>query len=97
MRRNTTQRDRDRARLRKLGAPCHICGKPIDYALRWPDPMSFVADHVHALVHGGADDMTNKRAAHAACNGAKSDKPHADIIRRSRVLRGEGEVPPTHP
>ena len=90
--RNTSQRDRDRRALVKLGAPCHICGRPIDYTLRYrnPDgtvnPDSWVADHVSPLARGGADSVTNKKAAHARCNSAKSDKAHANIVRTSGVL-----------
>lgn len=29
--------------------PCSLCGKPIDYTLKWPDPGSFTADHVVPL------------------------------------------------
>lgn len=92
MKRNTQQRDRDRARLARLAAPCHICGRPIDYTLpyRLPDgtvnPDSFVADHVQAWARGGADCLSNKAAAHARCNSVKSDKPHADILRTSGVI-----------
>ena len=90
--RNTVRRDRHRASLAKLEAPCHICGKPIDYSLpyRLPDgtvnPWSFVADHVNAYARGGPDTIENKLAAHAHCNSRKSDKPHANIIRTSGVL-----------
>ena len=92
LRRNSSQRDRDRAALAKAGAPCHICGRPIDYALpyRKPDGTvngdAFVADHVVAYAKGGADRLHNKRAAHARCNSAKSDKTHADILRTSGSL-----------
>lgn len=86
-RRDSTQRDRDRRRLAKLKAPCHICGKPIDYALRWPDPLCFVADHVDPLARGGADNIGNKLAAHNRCNASKGDRTHANgIIRRSGAL-----------
>ena len=86
VRRDTTQRFKDRARLRKLKAPCHICGGPIDYDLKWPDPMCFVADHVKPLARGGADTIANKLASHARCNASKGDKPHANIVRRSGAL-----------
>ena len=92
MKRSTRRRDLHRAMLAKAQAPCHICGKPIDYALpyRLPDgtvnPWSFVADHVDALVHSGNDTLSNKLAAHAHCNSRKSDRPHAAIIRTSGVL-----------
>lgn len=92
MRRNTSRRDKDRARLRAAGAPCHICGRPIDYTLPYRNedgtvnPASFVADHVKAWARGGPDTIDNKLPAHAGCNSAKSDKPHANIIRNSGTL-----------
>ena len=86
--RNTARRFADRARLAKAKAPCHICGKPIDYLLRWPDPQCFVADHVTALARGGADKITNKLAAHKLCNERKGTKDFAaGIIRRSGALQ----------
>lgn len=84
--RNTSQRDRDRARLRAAKANCHICGEPINYELAWPDPMCFVADHVKAWSRGGADNLTNKRAAHNLCNSKKRARDHAPIVRRSGSL-----------
>ena len=85
--RNTARRFADRARLAKLKAPCHICGRPIDYTLRWPDPQCFVADHVKPLARGGRDALPNKRAAHKLCNERKGTKDHAaGIIRRSGAL-----------
>ena len=90
--RNTSIRDRDRAALKKAGAPCHICGGRIDYDLPYRNPDysvngdAFVADHVVAYARGGADNIDNKRAAHARCNSAKSDKTHADILRTSGSL-----------
>lgn len=87
IKRNTSQRDRDRATLRQLGAPCHICGERIDYDLHWPDPLCFVADHVRSLARGGIDRVTNKRAAHKVCNERKATKTHAPILRRSGALQ----------
>lgn len=84
--RNTARRQADRARLARLNSPCHICGRAIDYTLRWPDPMCFVADHVNPLARGGKDDITNKLAAHKVCNERKGKKQHANIIRRSGAL-----------
>lgn len=47
---------------------------PIDYTLRFPEPMCFVVDHITALANGGADTLTNKQAAHRICNSKKSSK-----------------------
>tara|TARA_R110002020_G_scaffold335482_1_gene550616 strand:- start:83 stop:304 length:222 start_codon:yes stop_codon:yes gene_type:complete len=62
--RDETQRKRDRARIAATKADCHICGKPIDYTIKWPDPMSFEADHVEPISKGGLDALANKKAAH---------------------------------
>ena len=92
--RNTTIRDRHRAAIRKGEPPCWICGQPIDYTLPHLDPGAFVVDHVIPLDKGGPDTLGNKRAAHRACNRAKSNKPHAPILRRSGSLnRPQGGVP----
>lgn len=64
MRRNTSKRDRHRAIIAKTGAPCALCGEPIDYSLRYPDPDSFVVDHVIPVARGGPDALANKQAAH---------------------------------
>ena len=84
--RNTTQRDRDRATIRRTQAGCYICGQPIDYSLPYLDPGEFTVDHVIPLAKGGADDLTNKAAAHRACNRAKGTRHHAPIVRRSGSL-----------
>lgn len=84
--RNTTVRDRDRAAIRRTRAGCHICGQPIDYTLKSPDPMSFEVDHLVPLSKGGPDTLANKKAAHRACNSKKRARAYAPIVRRSGVL-----------
>jgi 5-methylcytosine-specific restriction endonuclease McrA len=72
---------RARQRLRNNQAPCHICGKPIDYTLPHTDPMSFVMDHVIPLKYGGPPvSATNTAAAHRLCNGRKGTKATADVV-----------------
>lgn len=84
--RSTTRRDRHRAAIRRGEPACHICGKPIDYTLKTPDPMSFEVDHVVPLAKGGADELSNKAAAHRRCNRAKHANDFAPIVRRSSTL-----------
>ena len=84
--RSSAQRNKDRATIRKTLANCHICGHAIDYTLQWPDKMCFVVDHVVPLTKGGADNIENKRAAHATCNSKKRARLVAPIIRRSGAL-----------
>jgi hypothetical protein len=62
--RNPGNQKRFRAVIARTRANCHICGEPIDYTLRTPDPRSFVIDHVIPLHLGGADALSNVRAAH---------------------------------
>ena len=80
-----------RVSLRKQVAvgkpPCHICGRPIDYSLVYPDKLAFVIDHVVPLAAGGLNSIANVRAAHASCNRRKSDRPYAPIVRRSGALQ----------
>jgi 5-methylcytosine-specific restriction endonuclease McrA len=84
--RNTAQQDRDRARIRKTRAACHICGHPIDYTLKTPHPQSFEVDHVIPLKRGGTDTLANKAAAHRECNSKKRARLIAPIVRRSGSL-----------
>jgi 5-methylcytosine-specific restriction endonuclease McrA len=86
MNRNTTRRDQDRRILRQRRGNCGICGLPIDYTLKWPDPMCFVADHITPLTAGGLDILANKQAAHNTCNSTKRARHHAPIVRRSGSL-----------
>lgn len=81
--RNSQQQARMRARIAATRANCHICGGEIDYKLKWPDPRSFVVDHIVPLARGGAHDITNAAAAHADCNSTKRARSHAPIVKRS--------------
>lgn len=58
---------------------CALCGLPIDYALEFPDRMSFSVDHIIPLGRGGAViDQTNLQPSHLSCNA-----------RRGRLEQGE--------
>jgi 5-methylcytosine-specific restriction endonuclease McrA len=61
-------------RARRDRLPCHLCGLPIDYTLRTPDPGSFEADHVEPHSLGGTDSLDNLRPAHRACNRSKGNR-----------------------
>lgn len=78
--RNTAQRDRDRRAIARTKPPCGICTDPIDYALPYLHPLSFVVDHVVPVDKGGLDDLTNKQAAHRSCNRTKSNKLAEDLV-----------------
>lgn len=85
--RNSAQRQRDRDAIRRTGQSCHICGAAIDYSLHYLDPMAFEVDHLVPLSKGGADDLSNKKAAHRSCNSAKRARAYAPIVKRSGSLQ----------
>ena len=78
-------RRKNRARLKAMGEPCHICGKPIHYdePSDSKHPLSFVIDEVipisrwkefgYSSPRAVAEDWNNLRAAHYACNAMKSN------------------------
>lgn len=79
--RNTNTRDQHRRAIARAKPPCGICLEPIDYSLKWPDPMCYVVDHVIPLGPSPTperiaelDVLPNKQAAHHKCNRDKSDK-----------------------
>lgn len=89
---NGNARRKLRDRWRAIGAPCGICGKPIDYSLgmvtvngkRRPHPMSFVVDEVVPVSKGGDPlDFENTRPAHWVCNARRGDG-----TRSNRTLGG---------
>jgi 5-methylcytosine-specific restriction endonuclease McrA len=53
---------------------CHLCGKKIPKAVKWPDSRSPSIDHLIPISLGGADAPWNVRAAHVGCNLAKHTK-----------------------
>jgi 5-methylcytosine-specific restriction endonuclease McrA len=53
------------------GSTCRICGEPVGFALRPPDPGSATIDHVVALARGGDHSYRNTQLAHLRCNSEK--------------------------
>ena len=81
---NGAARRKIRARIKALGEPCALCGKPIDYTLgmittpegkRRPHPMSYVVDEKLPVSLGGSPiDMDNCQPAHWICNAKKGNR-----------------------
>lgn len=66
--------DRNRKKIYATQTVCGICGKPVDFSLRYPDPLSKTVDHIIPINRGGhPSDLSNLQLAHLACNLAKSD------------------------
>lgn len=54
---------------------CGICGKPVDFSLKYPHPLSPCIDHIIPVAKGGhPSDISNLQLAHWTCNRQKSDK-----------------------
>ena len=69
---------------------CGICGKPVDFSLKYPHPLSPCIDHIIPIANGSVDlnrlmnmpgvqfvnmsDLENMQLAHWTCNRQKSDK-----------------------
>lgn len=69
------QMDRNRKKIYATQTICGICGKPVDFSLKYPHPMSPTIDHIIPINKGGhPSDIDNLQLAHFCCNRAKSDK-----------------------
>ena len=54
---------------------CGICGKPVDFSVKYPHPLSPCIDHIIPVAKNGhPSDMSNLQLAHWICNRQKSDK-----------------------
>lgn len=71
---NSTRRNRLRRQVAERGAPCALCGKPIDYALPAGHPMSYELDEIVPVSKGGDPyDPANVQPAHRICNQRKGN------------------------
>lgn len=69
--RNGHRRRQNRARVKAANTCCYICGRPIDYTLKSPDPWSYVLDETIPIARGGTLTYNNSGAAHRWCNQIK--------------------------
>lgn len=69
------------------GAPCALCGQPIDYRLPRNHRGSFTVDHVVPLWAGNPSplDPTGWRPAHRSCNSSRG-ATEGNRLRRRRPL-----------
>ncbi len=67
--------DRNKKKIYATQKLCGICGQPVDFSLRYPNPMSKTVDHIIPINRGGhPSDLANLQLAHLSCNRQKSDK-----------------------
>jgi len=54
---------------------CAICGKPVDFSRKYPDPMCATVDHIIPIAKGGHPSaLENMQLAHFQCNRMKGDE-----------------------
>jgi 5-methylcytosine-specific restriction endonuclease McrA len=98
---NGNARRKLRERWKAIGAPCGICGRPIDYDLgmvtdpltgkRRPHPMSFVVDEIVPIKYGGQSTFENTRPAHYQCNARRGAGDRAKPALRDALPQPESE------
>ena len=78
---------------------CALCGKPVDFSLKFPDPMSPTVDHIVPIAKGGHPSaLENLQLAHLACNRRKGQNfavrqtPKAAASNRSLPLSADWTV-----
>ncbi len=94
---NGARRRKLRARIKAMGLPCAICGRPIDYSAPSDafHPLSYVLDEIHPVSRyrefgyssatEAALDPNNVQPCHYACNLRKSNKTMNELINANRV------------
>lgn len=73
------QFDKNKKIIYSTQTVCGICGKPVDFRVKYPNPLSPCIDHIIPIAKGGhPSDIDNLQLAHWMCNRQKSDKLFAD-------------------
>ncbi len=81
--------DKNKKRILATQTVCGICGKPVDFTLKYPHPLSACIDHVIPIAKGGhPSDYDNLQLAHWTCNRQKADKlvEKKDVGEKSDII-----------
>ena len=69
---------------------CGICGRPVNFDLKFPDPWSATLDHVVPVSKGGDPAaLENLQLAHLQCNRQKASKLYEPQIKEKSVSNRE--------
>lgn len=75
--------DKNKKKIYQTQTLCGICGKPVDFSKKYPDPLSPCIDHIIPVSKGGhPSDIENLQLAHWECNRQKSDKLFVPIEKK---------------
>lgn len=73
---------------------CGICGQPVDFSLKYPNPLSPCIDHIVPIAKGGhPSDIDNLQLAHWICNRQKSDKLTPERGAEGKTIEGNRNLP----
>lgn len=79
--------DRNKKKIFARESCCAICGKPVDFKLKFPHPMSATIDHIIPVAKGGhPSDIDNLQLAHFICNRQKSDKLFSNHAKEQKII-----------
>lgn len=71
--------DHNKKIIFKTQNTCGICGREVDFTLKYPAQMAPVIDHIVPIIKGGHPSaLENLQLAHNCCNRMKSDKVYED-------------------
>lgn len=71
--------ERNKRIILKTQNICAICGRAVDFSVKFPHPLSPTVDHIIPVAKGGhPSDIDNLQLAHFSCNRAKWDKLYDD-------------------
>lgn len=85
--------ERNRKRVLASENICAICGRPVNKALKFPDPAAPTIDHIIPVSRGGHPSaIENLQLAHALCNRIKADKLNGDADKKT-APGSEGKTP----
>lgn len=67
--------EKNKKKIYATQSRCGICGKPVDFELKYPHPLSACIDHIIPVAKGGhPSDIDNLQLAHWTCNRQKADR-----------------------
>ena len=86
--------DRNKKKIYATQSVCGICGKPVDFSLKYPHPLSACIDHIIPVDKGGhPSDIDNLQLAHLTCNRQKSDKLFGTNYAKAEKSVGNRNLP----